>query len=320
MRGLKINFMNKIISLKFILKLKPKIFKANIVIILLFIEIVFSYYLFKLNSKSIRVCLCTIGKKENKYVLEYVEHYKKYGIDKIFIYDNNDINGEHFENVLLNYISNGFVEIINYRGLKQSQMKMLNDCYSKNYQIYDWFILFDMDEYINLKFYQNIKKYLNNKKFQNCQVIYFFRAFHSDNNQIYYKNKTLFKRFPKSVYNVFSVKPILRGHIKNLVIIDPHKINGQIESCYGFGQKKQTKYDFEYFFIDHFYFKSTEEFMEKVIERGDAYYNNSFQLQKLKILYYFDSNNITLEKIDYIEKKSVINFSEIRYKINNKKK
>ena len=140
-------------------------------------------------------------------------------MDKIFIYDNNDINGEHFENILSNYISNKFVEIINFRGINYSQMEILNNCYKRNYLIYVWFIMFDMDEYINLKFFKNIKNYLNNERFKNCQVIYFFRAFHSDNIKLYYENKTLFKRFPKSIYNVFSVKSILKGHIQNLIVI-----------------------------------------------------------------------------------------------------
>ena len=302
-----------------IFKLQFKIIKINSIIVLLIIEILINNYLLKLNSQLIKVCLCTLGKKENKYVEEYVEHYKNYGVDKIFIYDNNDINGEHFESVLSNYISNKFVEIINFRGIRQPQMTILNNCYRNYYRIYDWLILFDIDEYINLKFFRNIINYLKNSRFKNCQVIYFFRAFHSDNNKIYYENKSLFKRFPKTVYNIFTVKPILRGHIPNLIIKNPHYINEQIESCYGFGQKKTKKFDFKYYFIDHFYFKSTEAFMEKVIERGDCHYNNSFSRQKSIILYYFKSNKITLEKIDYIEKKSGINLSKIRHKIINNK-
>ena len=301
---------------KFIFKLKYKTTKIIFIIIFLILEILIYNDLFEHNSQFIKVCLCTIGKEENKYAKEYVEHYKKYGVDKIFIYDNNDINGERFENVLSNYISNKFVEIINFRGLKQAQMKMLNNCYSNYYRIYDWFIMFDMDEYINLKYYKNIKNYLNKEKFKKCQVIYFFRAFHLDNNQIYYENKTLFKRFPKTVHNVFSVKAILKGHIPNLFIYDPHILNGGIESCYGSGQKKCIKFDFKYNFIDHFYYKSTEEFMEKVL-KGDIYFNNTLVVQKRKILEYFESNEITLEKIDYIEKKSGINLSEIRDKITN---
>jgi len=59
-----------------------------------------------------KVCVCAIGKEENKYAREFVEHYKKYGIDKIFIYDNNDSNGENFYGILNDYIKSGFVKII----------------------------------------------------------------------------------------------------------------------------------------------------------------------------------------------------------------
>ena len=67
------------------------------------------------NLEKIKVCVCTLGKQENKYAREFVEHYKKYGVDKIFIYDNNDENDERFETVLSDYIKSGFVKIINYR-------------------------------------------------------------------------------------------------------------------------------------------------------------------------------------------------------------
>ena len=65
------------------------------------------------------ICIYTIGKNENKYTREYVEYYKKYGGDKIFIYDNNNIDGEKFDTVLYDYIKNGYVEIINFIYLNQ---------------------------------------------------------------------------------------------------------------------------------------------------------------------------------------------------------
>lgn len=253
--------------------------------------------------------------KYGNYAREFVEHYKLYGVDKIFIYDNNDINGEKFENVLSDYISNQFVEIINYRGKNQKQIQMLNECYNNNFEKYDWFIMYDMDEFINLKNHINIKNYLKRIKFNKCNVIYFFRAFHTDNNQLYYKNKTLFERFPNSVYNTLSVKPIVRGHINNLIIDNNHLINGNIKSCYSLGEKKNKQMDFKNYFIDHFYFKSTEEFTDK-INRGDSFYNNTDGLKLGKINYYFASNNITLEKINYIEKETGINLTKFKQKIN----
>ena len=41
-----------------------------------------------------------MGKLKNLYVEEYVNHYIKLGVDKIFIYDDNDINTEKFSDVL----------------------------------------------------------------------------------------------------------------------------------------------------------------------------------------------------------------------------
>ena len=53
---------------------------------------------------NLKVCLCTLGKNENLYAKEFVDDNLNYGVDKIIIYDNNDINGEDFNNVLFDYI------------------------------------------------------------------------------------------------------------------------------------------------------------------------------------------------------------------------
>ncbi len=41
---------------------------------------------------------------ENDYIRFFVEYYKNLHFDKIFIYDNNDIDGEKFEDVINDYI------------------------------------------------------------------------------------------------------------------------------------------------------------------------------------------------------------------------
>ena len=63
------------------------------------------YIINKINNRPI--CICTLGKKENRYIREFVTHYEKYGVDKIYLYDNNDINGERFEEVIKDYIDKG---------------------------------------------------------------------------------------------------------------------------------------------------------------------------------------------------------------------
>ena len=122
--------------------------------------------------KNIKVCICTLGKNENKYIKEFVEYYKNYGIDKIILYDNNDVDGERFEVIINDYIKQGFVEIKNWRGMEKVQFKIMNNCYQNNYQKFDWLIFYDIDEFIYLKNYNNIKIFLNHPKFVNVEELY----------------------------------------------------------------------------------------------------------------------------------------------------
>ena len=138
------------------------------------------------KNKELKVCLCTIGKKENLYASEFVEHYKKIGYDKIFIYDNNDIGDERFEDVLNKQISSNFVQIINYRGYRgkrqSPQSDAFIDCYEKNKNNYDWLSFFDFDEFLEINKNKNIKEYLNNKIFKKCANIKINWLMFSDND------------------------------------------------------------------------------------------------------------------------------------------
>lgn len=70
-----------------------------------------------------RTCLVAIGRRENLYAREFVEWYKKLGFDNIIIMDNNYDGEEHFEDVLQEYIDQGFVIIENYRNQVKPQMR-----------------------------------------------------------------------------------------------------------------------------------------------------------------------------------------------------
>ena len=292
------------------------------IILMIFFNIIYIRKLRIINN--IKVCLCTIGKNENKYIKEFVEHYKNYGIDKIIIYDNNEINGERFEFQLKNYIKQNFVEIRDYRGKATIQMNSINDCYKNNFLKYNWLLFFDIDEFIYLK-ERNIKFFLAKKKFNSCDRIYLNWVNHLDNEQLNYKNESLFKRFPKFKYfinkeNAF-VKTMIRGNIPNIRIYNNHIINFEKESCNAFGVKKlfnQTisinNPDNKNYYIDHFYFKSTEEYINKR-NRGSVFYGHKIRINRNFIDLYFKYNKITLEKINYFENKTLFNLS--KYKKNN---
>ena len=274
--------------------------------------------------KKIKVCLCTNGKLENLYVREYVQHYINLGVDKIFIYDNNEKKGEKFEDKLMDYINSGLVEIIDYRGLIAPQAQAYKDCYKKNYKKYNWLIFFDMDEYIFLRNYKNIKNYLKKKKFNKCQRIQLNWIFHTDNNLLNYDNRTLSERFPerekkargKKTGKNQGIKSILRGNILTKVY-DVHILNQNLTGCDGFGNIRSIKgistdiSDFKYHYIDHYYSKSTEEFITK-LKRGSAVHGFDLTHILKRIDVYFSINEITKKKLDYIEKKTNLNLSKFR--------
>ena len=277
-------FLRKYSSLK--LNWKIMFFKLKFIIFLILIIL---FFLLK-ESKKVKVCVCTPAKEENKYIREFVDHYKNYGVDKIFLYDNNELNGERFEEVINDYIKDGFVEIKNFRGQKRAVINMMNDCYRKNFLDYDWLIFFEVDEYIYLKDYKNIRDYLGNKRFDKCERIQLNWLFHTDNNLLYYDNRTLKERFPEREIKArgkkkgtgSTIKSILRGHIPGIKINSVHTLNNNLKNCDGFGNPIKIvgisclKSDFEYYYIDHYNFKSTQEFIDKVNKGDVLFYKDIF--------------------------------------------
>ena len=288
------------------------------------------------KTKTIKICICTTGKKENRYIREFLTFYEKYGIDKIFLYDNNDINGEFFEDIIKDFIDKGFVKIFNWRGKKRTGYTIRNDCYLRNKKKYDWLIFYDIDEYIHLKNYTNIKTFLNEQKFKKCLKINLNWVMHTDNNLIYYDNRSLHERFPvleKDVKNnkkdnedKYRYKYILRGRGSDseLKMNFYNLISKKEKGCNGNGKKSKLiseiymkNPDFEFYYIDHYYFKSVQEFIEK-INKGDNYYGQNMGLKMVRINRFFKYNKITIEKVKYIEKYSGINLTKFKYKLSKK--
>ena len=285
----------------------------------------FNISIFENNSyyneiiKKMKICICTLGKEENRYIREYVQHYEKYGVDKIFLYDNNNVNGERFESVIGDYIEKGLVEIINWRGKKKVLFKIMNACYRENFDKFDWLIFYELDEFIHLSNYSNIKLFLNEEKFNKCNLIYLNLLCHTDNNLLFYENKSLAERFPEIAPitrrggKLLEIKCIMRGHIPGLIIKSNHECNRKYINCNGFGHLNKhkrrfaTENDYKYYYIDHYYSKSTEESINK-INKGDAQWRKlGFTLHRIDK--YFSQSEFTEEKRVMIENRTGLNLT-----------
>ena len=90
-----------------------------------------------------------------------------------------------------------------------------------------------------------------------------------------------------------------------------NNISSKIKGCDGFGRPRLIYgNDFKYKIIDHYYSKSTEEFIRK-ITRGDVW-RGSFDYIQHRTEKYLNQNHITLEKIEMLEKGIGINLSKYK--------
>ena len=298
-------------------------------LILFFYFYINRYKKIKINQiNETKICICTMAKQENLYIREYLDHYKNYGINKIFLYDNNDIDGEKPEDVISDYIKSGFVELFKWRGQLGVAFKIVNDCYNKHKEEYDWVMLSEMDEFINLYNYTKVSTFLNEPKFNNCEVVHLNLLCHTDNEQLHYENKPVKERFPKIVPSTMpggktlEIKPIIRGHLNNTFIDCLHRGNIKAKDCDGFGQANKfwriytIEPDTTYYYYDHYYAKSTEEFAKKVKRRGSFELTNRFSIDRIRK--YFDENTLTMEKILILENATGFNLSEFKNKLKNR--
>ena len=277
------------------------------------------------ENKNLRFALCTMGKEENQYLNEFVDYYIKLGINHIFIYDDNPPNYKQMSDSLDDKYKQN---VTFYKNLSSSfihQSTLYNYCYEKNKNIFDWFLMVDMDEFLYLVDDKSLKEYLSDKNFEKCDFIKFNWAITTDNNLIHYDNRTLFERFkPPFLMDKF-VKSMIRGNISGLKYWIHSPLISPIKniSCINTGEQifenkviiESTKpINTKKAFLVHFRFKSTEEFVNKY-KRG---YRNWFGKRLKSFLEgniedYFNQNKITLEKINFIEKELQVNL--LYYKI-----
>lgn len=280
-----------------------------------------------ISANNLKIALCAIAKNENLYIREWVQWYKNIGIDHIFLYDNNEIDGEHFEEVILDYINEGFVEIINKRGVEKGcvyddkginlQPKCYIECYTNLCKDYDWICFFDIDEFLNIK--RNgvtIKKILAKHIFDNIDTVLVSWEHYDDNDFLYYSSTDVTKRFTRrSNYARYGLKSIVRCgkmindpaqpnliHIfrcvgKKMAFIDGTSFTANV-NWYTVKNEKHNSFDVV---LNHYKTKTASEYIRRHLGRhwgtGKKLTNNA----KSALACFNDFakyNNISKEKLD----------------------
>lgn len=223
-----------------------------------------------------KVALCCIVKNENDYLDEYVNYYHDLGFDKIFIYDNNDINGEKPEDIIGKY---DFVEIINCRGTKYIQCRAYEHCAQLHKNEFEWMAFFDADEFLEFKNnIHNIKDFI--KLFpENADTIFINWCNYGDNDLLGNENnndRNVVKRFSKSLEETdpnIEIKTIvnIQKYLPKFRI--PHNPTNAINCYNGDGNKCENKPILEKAYINaklNHYRKTIIEYIEHKYNRGFA--------------------------------------------------
>lgn len=266
-----------------------------------------------------QVVVCAMAKNEHRYINEWVEHYINLGFDKIYIYDNDDIDKPYIKDFISSKFLNKCV-IKNIRG--QQRPKLQHDIYTGFYYKYgktfDWCLFCDIDEF--LFGVDDIHTWLEKPQFINAKQIRIKWKLFGDDNLI---ERDLSKKVVDSFHIEIKTslnrnliykgnlekqgKMLIRGGLSNVVIRSPHfgsynfrdniipSILPSGKPCYS-KVAIQEDYSNETIFLNHYMTKTLSEFIEQKLSRTDAVFGNTIALD-----YYWRINEKTIEKIKYLK-------------------
>ena len=273
------------------------------------------------NRSKTKVCLCCAAKRENLYISEFVNHYKNLGYNNIIIYDNNDIDGERFEEVIPDQINSGFVKIVNfrsYRGKKDdTQLDAYYDCYKRFNSQCNWISFFDIDEFLYINPVDGkdltIQEFLDLPVYNHCESIKINWKSYSDSEKLYYENKPVtqrFTQFSRFRYEFGNVKSTIRTNITRDLrrSNSAHSLFSNIRGCVSSGKRKTIDFfnyppNYKGAFINHYVTKTISEYCNK-IKRGDVKKTYKIDTGRLweRFHYFFMTNKKTQEKVDIFNK------------------
>ena len=280
-------------------------------------------------KEELKTLVCCIGKNENRYVREYVEWYKNIGLTHIRLYDNNDVDGEHFEDVIGDYINSGFVDIVDYRGKVQCQLQAYEECYKELGSKYDWILFIDCgDEYLHLMKHKTISEFLSESVFNNYDMLHINLMTFGDCGNLKYENKPLLERFPRPIpfdtkiaYDFpenAHISSIVRGGLNEVLFRGnthtPYPNN--LKCCNDVGEEVNSNLPFSNIsfrnaFFRHYTTKTAEEYCDKM-RRGfpDQIWDGS-RIANLVETRFFRTNEVTKEKVEIFKKELGVDMSHL---------
>lgn len=224
-----------------------------------------------------KVAICCIAKNQDNYIDEWIDYHFKLGVDNIHIYQNNwKYNGKFLydERIVLEYFQKNPI-------VEGGQILKYNEFIQKYCDVYDWAAFIDIDEFISLRQDDNIKSFLS-KYEQYKSLGLHWNMFGTNNVKFDGKNYSYINRF------LYCAKK-LNHHIKVIIhlsltkkeacfcdnVHNIDKLNWTISAnkkhfINGYCNEEQL-YDKSIAVINHYYFKTKQQFMIKCQRNGCSF-------------------------------------------------
>ena len=262
------------------------------------------FYSRQTDEKPAKVAVCAIGRLENRYAVEWVEHYKRLGVDHIYICDDNQIDdGEKFEDVLRPYCNNGFVTIFTNHP-RQLQKSVYEWTYNMFEHAYEWIGFFDFDELVCIEDGRDIHDFLDDYE---ADVVSLNWMTMTDSGLTHYDERPMAERFTQGTGEDFEinrhVKSFVRSGINGISFNDPHIPNAPVLQCENVLHERieqipvQPKVIHSVAYIKHYNTKTAEEWatlkMRRLSPCGDKY---NREMKAKNVEYFFSINERTAEK------------------------
>ncbi len=266
--------------------------------------------------------LQVIVKNENKYLMEWVKHHINIGVSKIFILDNNDVDGETIPSEIQSMPQ---IEVRNYRGLKVIQNKAYTNIAQelKSGNTFSHLITIDADEFLMFSDrFKNVKDYLSWYKLHNANLIKLNWKSYYDDGTIYGDESIpVLKRCVNEIENNTETGMFENSNTKSIISLK-NKFNGPIIWTFTSPHTPKTDKSViipvnnagEYTcntirvsvnhtcaWVNHYRYKSTEEMCKK-ISRGypDQIIKNGYISDFINR--YFTINGFSNEKLECVKK------------------
>ena len=217
------------------------------------------------------IIICAILKDETPYLIEWVEHHLKIGVDHFVLYDNNSVIPA--KQTLESYIEKGVVEVVDCKITNSPHLKAYVHCLYNMHGRAEWIAYIDIDEFIILKKHNDIYGFL--KDYEEYAGVCMNWVIYTANNHITQPEGLVMQNYTEATPDDFSVNRHIKSIVQPKVVntIDSSHFARYDEGYYAVNEKYEFVYhahsDFsnEIVQLNHYFTKSFEEWLFK-IERG----------------------------------------------------